>query len=77
MARRLVKGVRTDGETVYREAPPLPAKSKKRGRQRGYYSEADNPSNGWDCGVYSPDGYGGWQKIGSTCGCEDYPCCGH
>ena len=24
-------------------------------------------------GVYTPDG----QKIGSTCGCEDYPCCGH
>jgi len=27
-----------------------------------------------DCfGVYTPDG----QKIGSTCGCIDYPCCGH
>jgi hypothetical protein len=24
-------------------------------------------------GVYTADG----QKIGSTCGCEDYPCCGH
>jgi len=24
-------------------------------------------------GVYSYDG----RKIGSTCGCEDYPCCGH
>ena len=24
-------------------------------------------------GVYTPDGH----KIGSTCGCEDYPCCGH
>lgn len=24
-------------------------------------------------GVYTVDG----QKIGSTCGCEDYPCCGH
>jgi len=24
-------------------------------------------------GVYASDG----QKIGSTCGCEDYPCCGH
>ena len=24
-------------------------------------------------GVFTPDG----QKIGSTCGCEDYPCCGH
>lgn len=24
-------------------------------------------------GVYTPDG----RKIGSTCHCEDYPCCGH
>jgi len=24
-------------------------------------------------GVYSPDG----RKLGSTCGCIDYPCCGH
>ena len=24
-------------------------------------------------GVFTPDG----RKIGSTCGCEDYPCCGH
>ncbi len=24
-------------------------------------------------GVYAADG----QKMGSTCGCEDYPCCGH
>ena len=24
-------------------------------------------------GVFTPDG----EKIGSTCGCEDYPCCGH
>ena len=24
-------------------------------------------------GVYTHDG----KKIGSTCGCEDYPCCGH
>ena len=24
-------------------------------------------------GVYLPNG----QKIGSTCKCEDYPCCGH
>lgn len=24
-------------------------------------------------GIYTPDG----QKIGSTCRCEDYPCCGH
>ena len=24
-------------------------------------------------GVYTHDG----TKIGSTCGCEDYPCCGH
>lgn len=24
-------------------------------------------------GVYTVDG----QKIGSTCNCEDYPCCGH
>lgn len=24
-------------------------------------------------GVYTGDG----RRIGSTCGCEDYPCCGH
>lgn len=24
-------------------------------------------------GVYTADG----RRIGSTCGCEDYPCCGH
>ncbi len=24
-------------------------------------------------GVFTPDG----RQIGSTCGCEDYPCCGH
>ena len=24
-------------------------------------------------GVFTPDG----QQIGSTCNCEDYPCCGH
>ncbi len=24
-------------------------------------------------GAYTPDG----TKIGSTCSCEDYPCCGH
>jgi len=24
-------------------------------------------------GVYTPDG----AQIGSTCNCEDYPCCGH
>ena len=24
-------------------------------------------------GAYTPDG----TKIGSSCGCEDYPCCGH
>lgn len=24
-------------------------------------------------GIYTPDG----RKIGSICGCEDYPCCGH
>lgn len=24
-------------------------------------------------GIYTPDG----RKIGSSCGCEDYPCCGH
>lgn len=24
-------------------------------------------------GAYTADG----RKIGSTCGCEDYPCCGH
>lgn len=24
-------------------------------------------------GIYTPDG----RKIGSSCNCEDYPCCGH
>jgi len=32
-----------------------------------YYSSLD-PHN-----AYSPDG----RRIGSLCGCEDYPCCGH
>jgi len=32
-----------------------------------YYSSVDPH------GVYTPEG----RKLGSTCGCEDYPCCGH
>lgn len=30
-----------------------------------------------DPGVYVPQPDGTYRQIGSTCGCEDYPCCGH
>lgn len=37
-------------------------------RPLGYVLSCQDPY-----GVYTPDG----RKIGSTCNCEDYPCCGH
>lgn len=47
------------------------------GRFVGGYREGEPPgltASRYDShGVYTPDG----TKIGSTCGCEDYPCCGH
>ena len=38
------------------------------GKPLGYILSRQDPY-----GIYTPDG----RKIGSTCGCEDYPCCGH
>ena len=37
-------------------------------RPLGYVLSCQNPH-----GVFTPDG----RQIGSTCHCEDYPCCGH
>ena len=37
-------------------------------RPLGYVLSCQDPY-----GVYTPDG----RKVGSTCHCEDYPCCGH
>lgn len=61
----------------------LPAGSRIRyyGRGRVYGVDChdrngridNSDQNGRDYGVYSSDG----RKIGSTCNCEDYPCCGH
>lgn len=41
--------------------------------QRGDRSPGAIASHYDRYGVYTPDG----SKIGSTCGCIDYPCCGH
>lgn len=30
-----------------------------------------------DYGIYAPRGHGEYERVGSTCSCEDYPCCGH
>ena len=50
------------------KAPSLRATGYREGEPLGLtYSRLDR------YGVYSHDG----TKLGSTCGCEDYPCCGH
>ena len=41
--------------------------------REGRLSEGAINSHFDPTGVYAHDG----TKIGSTCGCEDYPCCGH
>lgn len=41
--------------------------------ERGDRSAGARASHYDRMGVYAADG----TKLGSTCGCEDYPCCGH
>jgi len=42
-------------------------------RNGGFTCKGELYSNLDPVGIYAPDG----TKMGSTCGCEDYPCCGH
>ena len=44
------------------------AQAERDGAEPGMIASMADPY-----GVYSRDG----EKLGSTCGCEDYPCCGH
>ena len=48
---------------------PVGARAKWYGRGRVYGLDC----HARDYGVYASDG----RKIGSSCSCEDYPCCGH
>ena len=63
---RKVYGVNchTKEESTYRSRSAYEAGDRSAGAKASHFDRT---------GVYSSDG----RKIGSTCGCEDFPCCGH
>lgn len=67
----------TYGLTCHEQQPqrrrPRGRRKPRSAYQRGDRSPGAVASHYDSYGVYAVDG----TKMGSSCGCEDYPCCGH
>jgi len=54
-----------------------PARKARKGRGAAYARDGEPLGQTYSrldrYGLYASDG----TKLGSSCGCEDYPCCGH
>ena len=65
------------GLTCHERAPSTRRRGARSGRRTAYQRGDTSPgavASHYDpTGIYSLDG----RKLGSSCGCEDYPCCGH